>query len=79
VSDPVRVFVNAQMVELPVGATAAEAIGLVDQALLERVVTGAAFITDGRGIALDPAATLQSGAIIRVGLRAKSRSADADS
>ena len=77
-SDTVRVFVNTKMVDLPAGATVADAVGAVDPSLLDLIVQGAAFLTDGRGIGLEPTAPLESGAIIRLGVRAKARGADAD-
>ena len=39
---------------------------------------GAAYVTDGRGIEIDPSTPLMSGAILRVVVRARARSADAD-
>lgn len=77
-SDTVRVFVNTRMVDLPAGATVADAVGAVDAGFLDLLVQGAAFVTDGRGIGLETSARLESGAIIRLGLRAKARGADAD-
>jgi hypothetical protein len=78
VSDTVRVFVNTDVVDLPVGATVADAVRAIDQSILDRITDGGAFITDGRGIALEPSAPLVSGAIIRLGVRARKRSTDAD-
>ena len=77
-SDTLRVFVNAEMIDLPAGATVADAIRTIDQSILEKIADGAAFVTDGRGIALRPSDPLASGAIIRLGIRASTRSADAD-
>jgi hypothetical protein len=78
VSDPIRVFVNAAALELPAGATVTEAVLAADPSLAGRIASGAAYVTDGRGIEVDPTAPLASGAILRVIVRARSRSADAD-
>ena len=77
-SDTVRVFVNTDVVDLPAGATVADAVRAIDQSILDRIADGVAFVTDGRGIALEPSAPLASGAIIRLGVRAGTRSGDAD-
>jgi hypothetical protein len=73
----IRVFVNGGMVDLPAGAAAGEAVRLFDPTLGERMATGAAYVTDGRGIEVDPSEPLASGAILRVVVRAR-RGADAD-
>ena len=77
-SNPIRVFVNAAAVDLPAGATVADAVRAADPSLVGRVASGAAYVTDGRGIEVDSSAPLASGAILRVVVRARSRSADAD-
>jgi hypothetical protein len=73
----IRVFVNGGMVDLPAGAAVGEAVRLFDPTLGERVAAGAAYVTDGRGIEIDPSEPLASGAILRVVVRAR-RGADAD-
>jgi hypothetical protein len=78
VSDSIRVFVNATLVDLPAGASVGEAVRALDPSLLDKIAGGAAYVTDGRGIEIDPAAPLASGAILRVVVRASARSADAD-
>jgi hypothetical protein len=78
VSDAIRVFVNAGAVDLPAGAKVADAIGAADPSLLDKIASGVAYVTDGRGIEIDPTAPLTSGAILRVVVRARARSADAD-
>jgi hypothetical protein len=70
-SDTIRVFVNASVVDLPAGADVVEAVRAFDPALGRQIVSGAAYVTDGRGIEIDPAAPLASGAILRVGVRAR--------
>jgi hypothetical protein len=77
-TDTMRVFVNTSAVDLPIGADAGQAVRTYDPAIEDQIARGAAYITDGRGIEIAPAAPLQSGAIIRVVLRAGRRSPDAD-
>lgn len=50
---------------------------MFDARLGEHIAAGLAYVTDGRGIEVDPAETLASGAILRVIVRAR-RGADAD-
>jgi hypothetical protein len=78
VTDTVRVFVNAEMMDFPAGSTVADAVRAIDRSILDKTADGAAFITDGRGIDLEPSETMVNGAIIRCGIRARTRSADAD-
>ena len=77
-SDAVRVFVNAGAVDLPAGAVVADAVRAADSSLLDKIAGGAAYVTDGRGIEIDPSTHVVSGAILRVVVRARPRSADAD-
>jgi hypothetical protein len=77
VSD-IRVFVNAGAVDLPSGAVVADAVRAADSSLLDKIAGGAAYVTDGRGIEIDPSTLLESGAILRVVVRARARDADAD-
>ena len=74
----IRVFVNAGAVDLPSGAAVADAVRAVDSSLLDKIAGGTAYVTDGRGIEIDPATLLVSGAILRVVVRARARDADAD-
>lgn len=71
---PMRAFVNEQPVELPRAATARDAVAALDPALAEQLDAGAAYLTDGRGIRLDPAAPLAPGAIIRAVVSARRES-----
>jgi hypothetical protein len=73
----IRVFVNANVLELPAGSDAGQAVRAFDPALDASVARGSAILTDGRGIQIDPAEPLTSGAIIRVVVRAR-RGPDAD-
>ena len=77
-SDAVRVFVNAAAVDLPAGANVADAVRATDPSLVDKIAGGTAYVTDGRGIEIDPATLLVSGAILRVVVRARARDADAD-
>jgi hypothetical protein len=77
VSD-IRVFVNAGAVDLPSGAVVADAVRAADSSLLDKIAGGTAYVTDGRGIEIDPSTLLVSGAILRVVVRARARDADAD-
>jgi hypothetical protein len=70
-SDTIRVFVNASAVDLPAGSDVGQALRAFDGALERQVVSGAAYVTDGRGIEIDPSARLASGAILRVAVRAR--------
>jgi hypothetical protein len=77
-SGGIRVFVNAGAVDVPAGAEAGDAVRAADPALAEKVASGTAYLTDGRGIEIDPRSPLASGAILRVVVRARARSSDAD-
>ena len=74
----IRVFVNAGAVDLPSGAIVADAVRAADSSLLDKIAGGTAYVTDGRGIEIDPSTLLVSGAILRVVVRARARDADAD-
>jgi hypothetical protein len=74
----IRVFVNASGVDLPAGANVREAVRAFDAQLDAGIARGAAYVTDGRGIELDPDAPLASGAILRVVVRARRGGDNAD-
>jgi hypothetical protein len=77
--DTIRVFVNAGPLDLPSGADVAQAVRLFDPALERQITSGAAYVTDGRGIEIDLTSTLVSGTILRVVVRARrSESGHAD-
>jgi hypothetical protein len=78
VSGLIRVFVNAGIIELPAGAAVLDAVRSTDPTLLDKIASGSAYVTDGRGIEIDPETPLVSGAILRVVVRARSGSTDAD-
>lgn len=60
------VFVNDRKVNVPAGTTAEVAVRMVDDVAAAAVAEGKAYLTDGRGIRLEPAAVVGAGAIIRV-------------
>jgi hypothetical protein len=70
-NDTIRVFVNASAVDLPAGADVGEAVRAFDAALEASITEGVAYVTDGRGIPIDPGSRLASGAILRVVVRAR--------
>ena len=77
--DTIRVFVNAGALDLPSGADVAQAVRLFDPGLERQIAGGTAYVTDGRGIEIDPTAPLVGGAILRVVVRARrSESGHAD-
>lgn len=73
----IRAFVNEQPVTVPRGASAREAVAAWDPALAGRLDAPGAYLTDGRGVRMDPADPLTPGAILRVVISAR-RAADAD-
>lgn len=79
-SEIIRVFVNANPVDLPAGADVAQAVRAFDATLEPRIATGAAYVTDGRGIEIEPGTQLSAGAILRVVVRARrgDRNGEAD-
>jgi hypothetical protein len=78
VSNAVRVYVNERAVDVAPGTRAVEAVRALDPALADLVGSGAAQLTDARGIALAPDAPLAPGAILRALRRARRASPDAD-
>jgi hypothetical protein len=77
-SGSIRVFVNASPLDLPAGAHVGEAVRAFDASLESGIATGAVYVTDGRGIEIDPDSPLASGAILRVVVRARRGETDAD-
>lgn len=65
-TEPILVFVNDRGIRVPAGTSAAGAIAEYDAALAEGIRAGAAYLTDGRGIRLEPDSLVFAGAIIRV-------------
>jgi hypothetical protein len=74
----IRVFVNTSPVDLPAGTGVGEAVRAFDVRLHASLAEGAAYVTDGRGIEIDPDSPLSNGAILRVVVRARRGRNDAD-
>ena len=62
----IRVYVNNAPVDVPVGATAAEAVGVWDGAVAAQVRAGERAIADSRGIVTGPDGVTFAGAIYRI-------------
>jgi len=78
-SETIRVFVNAGAVDLPAGSDVVAAVRAFDPAFERQLASGAAYVTDGRGIEISSESPLTAGAILRVVVRARwGESADAD-
>lgn len=75
-STAIRAFVNESPVLVPAGSPALAAVEAFDPMLAGSVVAGTAYLTDGRGIRLEAAASLAPGAIIRVLPTRTARDAD---
>lgn len=73
-----RVFVNAAAVDVASGTDVRGAIRAHDPALGARAEAGDALVTDGRGIELPLDGTLAAGSILRVVVRARRGTGDAD-
>ena len=65
-TEALLVFVGGRAVSVAPGATALAAVAASDPALAERLQEGRAYLTDGRGIRLEPGAPVYQGAILRV-------------
>ena len=61
-----RIFVNAAVLEVDPGTDVRGCVRAYDAALADRLATGAAHVTDARGIELAPDAPLTEGSILRV-------------
>jgi hypothetical protein len=73
----VRVFVNANGVDVPAGATALEAVREWSSDAAQEVAAGARLITDSRGLPIDAATAMNAGSILRlVANRAAERDAE---
>lgn len=77
-TDTVLAFVNERPVQAPRAGAAADAVRAFDPALAERLAAGQAYLTDGRGIRIEPAAPVSPGDIIRVVVSARRQEPDAD-
>ena len=61
-----RVYVNERPVDVAPGASAAAAVRVADPELGAAVTAGAAYLTDGRGVRIEPDAPVAAGTILRV-------------
>jgi hypothetical protein len=73
-----RVFVNAEPLEVGKGADVRAAVLAHDAALEPRLTAGGAYVTDARGIELPLDAGLVEGSILRVVVSARRGAGDAD-
>ena len=76
----VRVYVNAQGVDVPAGSTALAAVRAFDAALADAVAAGHQAIADSRGLPIPSDTRVHGGAIFRLirGRPAGERAADAE-
>jgi hypothetical protein len=73
----VRVFVDSRGVDVPIGATALEAVRAADAAAAASVAGGTRIITDSRGLPIAADAPTHGGAIYRL-VPARRRDAEDD-
>ena len=59
-------FVNAQALEVPAGATVLDAVRALDPAAAEEVALGRRDVLDDRGLAIASDAPLHGGSILRL-------------
>lgn len=76
-SATMRAFVNEAPVLVPAGAAALAAVEAFDPVLAGKVSAGGAYLTDGRGVRMEPGTPLSPGAILRVITTRTDRDADA--
>ena len=62
----VRVFVNANGVDVPSGATALDAVRAWSADAAQEVTSGTRLITDSRGLPIDAATPMNAGSILRL-------------
>jgi hypothetical protein len=66
-----RVFVNAVPLDIEKSDDVRAAVRALDPELEHQLATGAAFVTDARGIEIPLGSALAEGAILRVAVRAR--------
>jgi hypothetical protein len=71
-------FVNERPVLVPPGACAADAVRAFDPALADRMEGDQGYLTDGRGIRIEPGAVVTPGDIIRAVVSARRGEPNAD-
>jgi hypothetical protein len=64
--DSLRVFIDAHGVDVPPGASALDAVQAYDAAAAVALRAGEKILTDSRGLPVDVASDVQSGAIFRL-------------
>ena len=74
----IPVFVNDRALRVAAGSSISDTVAASDPDLARALAAGAAKLTDGRGIALDPAALVFPGAILRVVVSARKGPPEAD-
>ncbi|MEX2109212.1 MAG: hypothetical protein WD802_01220 [Gemmatimonadaceae bacterium] len=62
----VRIYINANALEVPSSATALEAVETWDTAAADAIRSGERMITDSRGLPADPQSPVHNGAIFRI-------------
>jgi hypothetical protein len=62
----VRVFVNANGVDVPAGSTALDAVRAWNGAAADEVASARRLITDSRGLPIDSATPMSAGSILRL-------------
>jgi hypothetical protein len=67
----VPVFVNDRRLTVEPGLSVGDLLGRADPAWREALAAGRAAVTDGRGIALNPATPATAGMIVRVVISAR--------
>jgi hypothetical protein len=77
-TETVLVFIDDRALSVPPGTTVLAAVARVDPSLAERIQGGSAYLTDGRGIRMDPSTPVFEGAIIRVIAPARAPRNEAD-
>ena len=73
-----RVFVNAVPLDVARDADVRAAVRALDAELERKLVGGAAFVTDARGIEVHPEARLAEGSILRVVVSARRAAGERD-
>ena len=77
--DPlIPVFINGHRIRVPPGETIAQAVARHAQVLGEKLSTGAAYVTDGRGIRIEESQAVHAGAILRVVVSSRRNQDEAD-
>ena len=75
----IRVFINANAVDVAPGSTALDAVRAWNADAANEVAGGRRIITDSRGLPLDASAAMSAGSILRlVAARDRAPAADAD-